>query len=73
MSLLLYGELKTMRCPLCMSPVQREGLDDTHDSKESIYVLHPPPKIKKRKENRKVMRKVQTKPHAGVEMFIFVR
>lgn len=25
------------------------------------------------KKKKKVMRKVQTKPHAGVEMFIFVR
>lgn len=69
MSLLSYGELKTMRCPLCMSPVQRGGLDDTHDSKESIYVHF----CAHQKKKKKVMRKVQTKPHAGVEMFIFVR
>lgn len=52
-----------------MSLVQRGGLDDTHDSKESIYVHF----CAHQKKKKKVMRKVQTKPHAGVEMFIFVR
>ena len=54
-----------------MSPVQRGGLDDAHDSKECICVHFCT--RKKDKTNKKMMRKVQTKPHAGAEMFIFVR